>query len=197
MKSPLWDSVFVFTKAQWPAVSFHLCSGYGQRRNNIVRHCKKQRLQRMPIKSSGCMLLLSQIATWANCLPGVSLKSVNLSPCGPRGHLSLTLCCPDTSYSDLALPCVLTKNGIRLLCHDQSVCSLPLIHSLPAYLNYSFPQLFFSSHQNTWKHSNNFFLLLNISILFANVHLNLILNSMMALHIIFHIGPAISVPISS
>lgn len=43
----------------------------------------------MSIKSSHFLLLLSSIATWAKCLHGVSLKSVHLSPCGHRGHLSL------------------------------------------------------------------------------------------------------------
>lgn len=55
---------------------------------------------------------------------------------------------------------------------------------------------FFLSHQNTWKHSSSFLLLLNMSILFANIHLNLILSSTMPLHIIFHIGAMISVPIA-
>lgn len=58
-------------------------------------------------------------------------------------------------------------NDIRLLCPDQSVCLLPLLHSLPLYLQLLlsyYHQLFYSLHQNT----SNFFLLLNMSILFSN-----------------------------
>lgn len=58
-------------------------------------------------------------------------------------------------------------NDIILLCRHQSVCLFPLLHSLPVYLHSLsyYPQLgFFSLHQNT----SNFFLLLNMSILFSN-----------------------------
>lgn len=55
---------------------------------------------------------------------------------------------------------------------------------------------FFLSHQNTCKHSSNFLLLLNMSILFANIHLSFILSSTMPLHIICHVGAMISVPIA-